>query len=55
MLGDREYGPPADEDPSQAARQLLHAAALEFDEIRATSPDPADFAAALDRLRRRAR
>jgi 23S rRNA pseudouridine1911/1915/1917 synthase len=51
VLGDREYGPAADDDPSQAGRQLLHAAELSFDEISATSPDPADFAAALDRLR----
>ncbi len=57
VLGDRDYGPGARsadaEDPSAAARQLLHAAELAFDEIRATSPDPPDFAAALDRLRRR--
>jgi 23S rRNA pseudouridine1911/1915/1917 synthase len=56
VLGDREYGPGTGSeptaDPSGAGRQLLHAAELAFDEIRATSPDPADFAAALDRLRR---
>ncbi len=51
VAGDRRYGPAAEADPSGAGRQLLHAASVDVDEIRAESPDPPDFAAALDRLR----
>jgi 23S rRNA pseudouridine1911/1915/1917 synthase len=50
VLGDRAYGPPGG-DRSGALRQMLHAASLAFEEIRAESPDPADFAALLARLR----
>ncbi len=45
VCGDRSYGSP--DDPSAAARQLLHAAGLRFEEVRAESPDPADLAGAL--------
>jgi 23S rRNA pseudouridine1911/1915/1917 synthase len=51
LAGDRIYGPALDADPSGAARHMLHAASLEFEEIRAASPDPQDFAAVLQRLR----
>jgi len=50
VLGDRVYGPPGG-DASGAPRQMLHAARVAFQEIRAESPDPADFAALLSRLR----
>jgi 23S rRNA pseudouridine1911/1915/1917 synthase len=53
IAGDRVYGPPAGADPTGAARQMLHAARVELDEIAAESPDPADFVAALERLRAR--
>ncbi len=49
VAGDRRYGPA--EDPTGAPRQMLHAAALELDEIRVASPDPPDFEALLQRLR----
>jgi 23S rRNA pseudouridine1911/1915/1917 synthase len=49
VCGDRSYGTP-DDDPTGAARQLLHAASLRFEEIRAASPDPADFAAVGQRV-----
>lgn len=42
VCGDPTYGSP--DDPSGAARQLLHAASLQFEEVRAESPDPPDFA-----------
>jgi len=45
VCGDRVYGAPG--DPSGAPRQLLHAARLRFEEVRAESPDPPDFVAAL--------
>jgi 23S rRNA pseudouridine1911/1915/1917 synthase len=51
VAGDRLYGPGEAEDPSGASRHLLHAASLAFEELRAESPDPADFAEALARLR----
>jgi 23S rRNA pseudouridine1911/1915/1917 synthase len=45
LLGDRVYGPEA---VAQAARrQMLHAASITLDEIRAASADPDDFVAAL--------
>ena len=50
LCGDRTYGPAASEDPSGAARHLLHAARVAVDEVEAESPDPADFAAALAAL-----
>lgn len=53
VLGDRVYGDAA--VAAAAPRQLLHAAELRFEEISAQSPDPADFCAALDALRARAR
>jgi 23S rRNA pseudouridine1911/1915/1917 synthase len=49
VAGDRVYGPP--EDTSGAPRQLLHAARLAFEEVRAESPDPEDFRSHLVRLR----
>jgi 23S rRNA pseudouridine1911/1915/1917 synthase len=45
VCGDRSYGAPG--DPSAAPRQLLHAARLRHEEVRAESPDPADLAGAL--------
>jgi 23S rRNA pseudouridine1911/1915/1917 synthase len=45
VCGDRTYG--AAGDPSAARRQLLHAARVRFEEVRAGSPDPADLAGAL--------
>jgi 23S rRNA pseudouridine1911/1915/1917 synthase len=51
VAGDRLYGPAAGEDPTGAPRQMLHAARVRVDEILAESPDPADFAAVLARLR----
>ena len=42
VCGDATYGSAG--DPSGAGRQLLHAASLQFEEIRAESPDPPDFA-----------
>ena len=51
LAGDRVYGPAAERDPSGAARQMLHAARVAFEEIEAESPDPPDLRAALDRLR----
>ncbi len=46
VLGDRIYG-----DAAAAPRQMLHAAHVRFEEVEAASPDPADFAGALARLR----
>ncbi len=51
LAGDRVYGPAPEADPSGAARHMLHAASLEFEEVRVESPDPPDFRAALERLR----
>jgi 23S rRNA pseudouridine1911/1915/1917 synthase len=49
VLGDRVY---ADPDSAAAApRHLLHAVSVAFEEIRASSPDPSDFAALLEKLR----
>lgn len=50
VAGDATYG--ASGDPSGAGRPLLHAARLVIDEVRAESPDPPDFAAAIARLRK---
>jgi len=41
VCGDPVYGSPA--DPTGATRQLLHAASVQFEEVRAESPDPSDF------------
>jgi 23S rRNA pseudouridine1911/1915/1917 synthase len=49
VLGDEIYG--GARDHSWVARHQLHAAALRFEEIAATSPDPEDFAQVLARLR----
>jgi 23S rRNA pseudouridine1911/1915/1917 synthase len=46
VLGDRVYG-----QPGNLPRQMLHASHLRIDDISATCPDPADFAAALADLR----
>ena len=43
VLGDRVYGDAADAAP----RHMLHCARLEYDVVKAESPDPADFAAAV--------
>jgi 23S rRNA pseudouridine1911/1915/1917 synthase len=45
VLGDRTYGPAS--DPIAVPRQMLHAAHAGWGEIEASSPDPADFEAAL--------
>lgn len=49
LAGDRTYAPGG--DATGAARHMLHAAALAFEEIRAQSPDPPDFAALIAALR----
>jgi 23S rRNA-/tRNA-specific pseudouridylate synthase len=49
LAGDRSYA--AGDDPTGAARHMLHAAELRFAEIHATSPDPGDFRDLLARLR----
>jgi 23S rRNA pseudouridine1911/1915/1917 synthase len=49
VAGDRSYGPAS--DPTGAARQMLHAARVAFEEIEAESPDAADFAALCAGLR----
>jgi 23S rRNA pseudouridine1911/1915/1917 synthase len=48
VLGDRLYGPA---QANHAPRQMLHAASLVAGPARAASPDPADFAQILRRLR----
>ena len=61
LVGDRRYGGrgPASRDPIAFDRQALHAHRLSFvhpidrRQIDVTAPPPADFAALLDRLRRR--
>jgi 23S rRNA pseudouridine1911/1915/1917 synthase len=45
ILGDRSYGPAS--GPVAVPRQMLHAAYVRWGEIEASSPDPADFEAAL--------
>jgi 23S rRNA pseudouridine1911/1915/1917 synthase len=45
VLGDRSYGPAC--DPIPVARQMLHAARVNWGEVEANSPDPDDFRAAL--------
>jgi 23S rRNA pseudouridine1911/1915/1917 synthase len=49
ILGDRVYA--GAEAAARAPRQMLHASALAFEEIRAASPDPADLLAICERLR----
>ena len=49
VLGDSLYG--GAEAAAMAPRQMLHACRLEVDEARASSPDPADFASVLAKLR----
>jgi 23S rRNA pseudouridine1911/1915/1917 synthase len=49
LLGDRVYADPA--SAAAAPRHLLHASELRFEEVRAASPDPPDFAAKLAELR----
>ncbi len=48
LAGDRTYAPEG--DATGAARHMLHAAALGFEEIRAESPDPLDFARLIEAL-----
>jgi 23S rRNA pseudouridine1911/1915/1917 synthase len=50
VAGDRTYG--AGRDARGAGRQMLHAASVSWREVRAESPDPADFAALRERLAR---
>jgi 23S rRNA pseudouridine1911/1915/1917 synthase len=47
VLGDAVYGAGG---PSEAPRQMLHAAAVRYREIQVCSPDPPDFRATLKRL-----
>jgi 23S rRNA pseudouridine1911/1915/1917 synthase len=49
LAGDRRYA--SDGDGTGAARHMLHAASLAFEEISAKSPDPRDFAELLAALR----
>ena len=49
VAGDRSYGPAS--DATGAARHMLHAARVAFEEIEAESPDAADFAALCASLR----
>jgi 23S rRNA pseudouridine1911/1915/1917 synthase len=49
VAGDRTYGPPA--DATGAARHMLHAARVAFEEIEAGCPDAADFAELCAKLR----
>jgi 23S rRNA pseudouridine1911/1915/1917 synthase len=49
LAGDRTYGPAR--DATGAARHMLHAARVAFEEVSATCPDAPDFAALLARLR----
>jgi 23S rRNA pseudouridine1911/1915/1917 synthase len=49
LAGDRAYGPAS--DPTGAARHMLHASELAFEEIRARSDDAPDFAELLASLR----
>lgn len=49
LAGDRRYAPEGDD--TGAARHMLHAAELRFEEIAAQSPDPSDFAELLSALR----
>jgi len=48
LLGDRAYGAPA---TAGEERHLLHAASVAFEDVRAESPDAADFAARVAALR----
>ncbi|CAG0998642.1 Ribosomal large subunit pseudouridine synthase D [Myxococcaceae bacterium] len=50
VAGDRLYGPPVEEDPTEAPRQMLHAARLRVDDVDAWSPDPPDLAGVLAKL-----
>lgn len=52
IAGDRRYGDEGAQDPSAARRTLLHASRVAFEDVSAESPDPEDFRAALERLRR---
>jgi 23S rRNA pseudouridine1911/1915/1917 synthase len=49
LAGDRAYGPPS--DPTGAARHMLHASEIAFEEIAARADDAPDFAALLRSLR----
>jgi 23S rRNA pseudouridine1911/1915/1917 synthase len=49
LAGDRTYAPDGDE--TGAARHMLHAAFVGFEEIRAESPDAVDFTQTIERLR----
>ncbi|MBW2237244.1 MAG: RNA pseudouridine synthase [Deltaproteobacteria bacterium] len=50
LAGDRVYGPAPEADPSGGARHMLHAASLEWEEIRPESPDPPGQSARAPRL-----
>jgi len=49
LAGDRAYGPP--DDPTGAARHMLHASEIGFEEIAARADDAPDFARLLTALR----
>ena len=49
LAGDRSYA--SREDPTGAARHMLHASHVAVDDVSASAPDAPDFAALLERLR----
>jgi 23S rRNA pseudouridine1911/1915/1917 synthase len=51
LAGDVRYGADRAGDPSGVGRAMLHASRLAGAGVEAEAPDPADFAAALARLR----
>jgi 23S rRNA pseudouridine1911/1915/1917 synthase len=51
LAGDRTYAPDGGARDVVAARHMLHAASLRYEEIAAESPDPPDFAELLASLR----
>jgi 23S rRNA pseudouridine1911/1915/1917 synthase len=53
LAGDARYGAAEAGDPSGASRAMLHASRLAGAGVEAEAPDPADFAAAVARLRLR--
>jgi 23S rRNA pseudouridine1911/1915/1917 synthase len=52
IAGDAHYGGATGADPSEAARPMLHARRLAVEGIDVVAPEPADFVATADRLRR---
>lgn len=51
LVGDRRYGGGGEDDPSGAARHLLHASRIAGAGTVAEAPEPPDWSAALGRLR----